>query len=46
MVETPKKKPIELKPLEGFDFQDADGFVCDVETGICGPVKKEKETKE
>lgn len=44
-----KKKPIELKPiqeLQGFDFADSDALVCDMETGICGPVNKEKETSE
>lgn len=42
------KKPIEIKPIEelkGFDLKDSDAFVCDVETGICGPVKTDKETK-
>lgn len=47
-VETPKIKPIEIKPLkelEGFDEQDTQGFVCDFETGVCGPADKEKEAK-
>ena len=41
------KKPIELKPLEelkGFELSESDAFVCDLETGVCGPVKNEKET--
>lgn len=45
---TLKKKPIEIKPIEelkGFDFANSDAFVCDMETGICGPVNKEKETE-
>lgn len=46
---TNQEKPvIELKPiqeLKGFDFAASDGFVCDMETGICGPVKQDKETK-
>ncbi|MCM3741301.1 hypothetical protein M3210_13580 [Oceanobacillus luteolus] len=40
-------KPIELKPIEelkGLDLSDSDAFVCDMETGVCGPVNKEKET--
>lgn len=44
-----KEKPIELKPiqeLQGFDFADSDAMVCDMETGICGPINKEKETNE
>ncbi len=34
-----------IQPLKGFDFAASDGFVCDMETGICGPVNQEKETK-
>lgn len=48
VIETPKIKPIELKPLgelERFNFDSSDAFVCDMETGICGPVNKEKEEK-
>ncbi|MEI3597601.1 MULTISPECIES: hypothetical protein [unclassified Oceanobacillus] len=48
VTETPKLKPIELKPLEeleGFELGASGGFVCDMETGICGPVNKEKEKK-
>ena len=44
-----QEKPIfDLKPiqeLKGFDFADSDAFVCDMETGVCGPVKQEKEVK-
>ncbi|MCF3944988.1 hypothetical protein [Oceanobacillus alkalisoli] len=48
VTEAPKIKPIELKPLEeleGFNFDSSDAFVCDMETGICGPVKKEEKKK-
>lgn len=38
-----KLKPIQ--ELKGFDFAASDAFSCDMETGICGPVKQDKETK-
>ena len=43
-----EKPAFDLKPiqeLKGFDFADSDAFVCDIETGICGPVNQEKEAK-
>lgn len=45
---TSHEKPVILKPiqeLKGFDFATSDAFTCDIETGICGPVKQVKETK-
>lgn len=47
-LNTQENPAIELKPiqeLKGFDFVASDGFVCDMETGVCGPVKQVKETK-
>jgi hypothetical protein len=44
--ETPKIKPIEIKPLKEIkemDGRDQSGFVCDFETGVCGPADKMKE---
>lgn len=44
----PKKPTIELKPLQelkGFDFTTSDAFICDMETGVCGPVNQDRETK-
>jgi hypothetical protein len=49
LKDTSLEKPIiELKPiqeLKGFEFATSDAFVCDMETGVCGPVRQEKETK-
>ena len=42
------EKPVTLKPIEElkrFDFATSDAFICDIETGICGPAKRDKETK-
>lgn len=45
--DTKKEKPaFDLKPiqeLKGFDFAESDALVCDMETGICGPVNQKKE---
>lgn len=41
-------KPIELKPLKELktlDTNDSNAFVCDLETGVCGPADKMKEEK-
>lgn len=46
--DTKEKPAFDLKPmteLKGFDFGESDAMVCDMETGICGPVDKEKEKK-
>ncbi len=43
-----EKSIINLKPiqeLKGIDFAASDALVCDMNTGICGPVNQEKETK-
>ena len=43
-----EKSAFVLKPiqeLKGFDFADSNAFVCDMETGICGPVNQKEETK-
>ena len=45
---TGERLAFDLKPiqeLKGFDFADSDAYVCDMETGICGPVNQEKEAK-
>ena len=46
---TIQEKPvIDLKPiqeLKGFDFTESNAFVCDMETGVCGPVNEEKVEK-
>lgn len=45
---TSHEKTVILKPiqeLKDFDFATSDAFTCDIETGICGPVKQVKETK-
>lgn len=34
-----------LKTLKTLDFDSSPGFVCDVDTGICGPVDAKKEGK-
>lgn len=44
-----KEKLIELKPmkkLKGFDFEQSDAFLCDIDTGICGPASQKKEINE
>lgn len=41
-----KLKPIELKPLKELDDSKSSGFVCDMETGICGPITEKKEKKD
>jgi len=43
-----KEKPLDIKPLQPlkeFHGSNSGGFVCDMETGICGPIKEEKEKK-
>ncbi|WP_099362954.1 hypothetical protein [Fredinandcohnia onubensis] len=35
-----------IKKLKSFDFDSSSGFVCDINTGICGPVNQKKEGKE
>ncbi|WP_047986494.1 hypothetical protein [Ornithinibacillus californiensis] len=40
-----KFKLMDLKELKSLDKNDSTAFVCDVNTGICGPVKQEKEGK-
>lgn len=36
---------IEMKKVETLEFDNAEGFVCDFNTGICGPITQEKEVK-
>lgn len=41
-----EKPAIKLKPLKelkGFEIEETDALICDMETGICGPVDKKKE---
>ncbi|WP_440896616.1 hypothetical protein ACS127_00995 [Amphibacillus sp. Q70] len=43
------KTAFNLKPiqeLKSLDFADSDAFVCDIETGVCGPVTQEEEKNE
>jgi hypothetical protein len=35
-----------IKKLKVLDIDNSTGFVCDINTGICGPVEKKKEGKE
>jgi len=35
-----------IKKLKSLDFDNSSGFVCDINTGICGPVVERKEGKE
>ncbi|CEA02467.1 hypothetical protein BN1048_01725 [Jeotgalicoccus saudimassiliensis] len=37
-----KETPKEVKEIETLDFGNS-GMVCDFETGMCGPIKVEKE---
>lgn len=42
----PKVKLMELKTLQDLTPLGSDnsaGFVCDIDTGICGPIAQEKE---
>jgi hypothetical protein len=41
-----KFKAMNLKELKSLDKDDSAVFVCDVNTGICGPVTQEKEGKQ
>ncbi len=34
-----------VKKLKSLDFDNSSGFVCDVNTGICGPVIQKEEGK-
>ena len=35
----------DIQELKSFEFDGFEGFVCDINTGICGPVIKEEEGK-
>ena len=35
-----------IQELKSFDYDGSAGFVCDINTGICGPVIQEEEGKE
>ena len=35
----------DIQELKGFEFDLSDGLLCDINTGICGPVSKEEEGK-
>jgi hypothetical protein len=35
----------DIQELKSFEFDHSEGFVCDINTGICGPVIKEEEGK-
>ncbi|MEH7226740.1 hypothetical protein V7112_23325 [Bacillus sp. JJ1566] len=34
-----------VKKLKSLDFDSSSGFVCDINTGICGPVIQKEEGK-
>lgn len=34
-----------IQELKSFEFEGSEGFVCDINTGICGPVIKKEEGK-
>ncbi|MFS0823537.1 hypothetical protein DZB84_01700 [Bacillus sp. HNG] len=34
-----------VKKLKSLDIDSSSGFVCDVNTGICGPIKPKEEDK-
>lgn len=44
-VERAASKINDFKKLKTLEFDPSQGFVCDVNTGICGPVTQEKEGK-
>lgn len=44
-IEKEAKPFTELKNIKTFEFDQSQAFVCDVNTGICGPIKEEKEEK-
>jgi len=31
-----------IKKFKSLEFDSSSGFICDINTGICGPVKKEE----
>jgi hypothetical protein len=35
-----------IKKFKTLEFDSSSGFVCDINTGICGPVDQEKEGKQ
>lgn len=35
-----------IQELKSFDLGDTDVFVCDMETGMCGPANQEEEKNE
>lgn len=41
---TLQEEPKEIKGIETLDLGGS-GMVCDLETGICGPINEEKEDK-
>lgn len=44
-----KKNPtlnlIDMKEIKEISLDNASGFICDINTGICGPVNKREEEK-
>lgn len=41
----PVIKMIDLQEIKIEENDSSDAMICDINTGICGPVKKEKEGK-
>lgn len=35
----------EIKKIKTLEFDNSDGFVCDINTGICGPVGQKEEDR-
>ena len=35
-----------IQELKSIDNDNSSGFVCDIDTGVCGPITKVKEGKE
>jgi hypothetical protein len=42
----PLKDLSTLKKFKSIDLDTSSGFICDINTGICGPVNQKKEGKE
>lgn len=43
--QTDSKKPLKIKQFKSIEFDNSTGGICDVNTGICGPLNQEKEGK-
>lgn len=43
--QTDSKEPQKIKELKTIEFDRSAGFVCDIHTGVCGPVYQKEEGK-